>query len=434
MNSYQFWRLVLFSSKQTILTIALCTLLIIFPALSSEGARSRTLIFLHYWTGSLTGGISDITDEFNRTNPDTTIRATGFEHESYKVGINVMLAGGSPPDMFSYWAGAKVQALVDKNLLVPIDDVWKEAALDQTFPPSVSAACTYDKKKYALPLTQHYVSFFYNKKIFNELNIAPPKDWESFIAACDKLKRTGITPIALGSRERWPAQFWFDYILLRTAGPTYRQKLMAGHASYLDPEVKNAFNIWRGLLNAGYFNNSANQLDWSEAAVLVRSGKAAMTLMGTWIIGLFDGKLEWAQGKEYDFFRFPVMSSDIPMTALGPIDAIVIPREGNFELAKQTLAYFSTPGPQMEMCKTSGALSPSQVLPSSIYTPLQKRILDEVHATPNWAFNYDLATPPTVAGYGLDAFKEFIKAPNTYRKILTDVDAKASQFFANKNK
>ena len=57
------------------------------------------------------------------------------------------------------------------------------------------------------------------------------------MAACKTLKGAGVKPFALGSKNRWPAQFWFDYILLRTAGPEYRAKLMAGEASYTDPEV-----------------------------------------------------------------------------------------------------------------------------------------------------------------------------------------------------
>lgn len=422
----------MFLSKHTILGISLCLLLSFFPALPSNGADTDTLIFLHYWTGPLSGGINEMAETFNRANRETKVRATGFDHESFKIGIKVMLAGGNPPDMFSYWAGAKTQAMVDSDYIVPIDDVWQEAELDQIFSPTVAKACTYDAHKYALPLTQHYVAFFYNKKTFESLDISPPANWEEFIATCDKLKHAGVRPVALGSREKWPAQFWFDYLLLRTAGPDYRQKLMTGHASYSDPEVEKVFVLWKSLLDAEYFNESPNQLDWAEAAGLVQSGKAAMTLMGTWIIGLFDGQLGWTQDKDYDFFQFPIMSQDIPMTALGPIDTIVVSREGKKTEVKKALAFFSDPGPQMEMSQKSGALSPSKAIPLSFYAPLQRRILRIIRNTPHWAFNYDLATPPEIAGHGLKAFKEFINNPAHYRRILADIDQKYLQFFTNK--
>ena len=380
--------------------------------------ENRELIFLHYWSGVLSGGIDEMTEAYNRASPPFRVRATPFEHESFKQSIFSMLEGGSPPDMFSYWAGARTQALVDGNYLAPIDRVWSQAGLDKVFPAPVARACTCDGKKYGLPLTQHYVAFFYNKAVFEKHGLAPPSTWAQFRNVCKTLKAAGVTPVALGTRERWPAQFWFDYLLLRTAGPKYREKLMRGQASYDDPEVSKAFCQWRQLLEAGYFNATPSLLDWSDAAALVHSGKAAMTLTGTWIIGLFNASQDWKQERDYDFFRFPVMSRDVPMAALGPIDIMVIARDGHAEKASRVLAYFSDPGPQMEMSRGSGAVSPSLAIPPSFYTPMQARILKVIRKTDHWAFNYDLATPPEVAELGLEAFKLFVDQPGDLREIL----------------
>ena len=72
------------------------------------------------------------------------------------------------------------------------------------------------------------------------------------------LKEQGVTPIALGSISKWPAQFWFDYLLLRTAGPEYRAQLMAGEASYTDPEVVRAMELWAELAALDCFTEDAN--------------------------------------------------------------------------------------------------------------------------------------------------------------------------------
>ena len=55
----------------------------------------------------------------------------------------------------------------------------------------------------------------------------------------DASRAPAVIPFATGLRsDAWTAQFWFDYILLRTAGVgVSRNKLMAGEASYTDPEV-----------------------------------------------------------------------------------------------------------------------------------------------------------------------------------------------------
>lgn len=395
----------------------------------SQAADHKDLVFLHYWTGALSGGINEMTQAFNKAHPQSRVRATGFEHESFKVGIQVMLSSGNPPDMFSYWAGAKVQALVNDDYLAPIDHVWAEAGLDTVFGPSLGAACTYDDHKYALPLTQHYAAFFYNKKVFAAHGVKPPTTWDELLAVCEKLKKAGVTPLALGSRERWPAQFWFDYLLLRMAGPGYRQKLMDGKAHYTDPEVKRAFTLWKQLLDQGWFNKQPELLDWAEASGLVQSGQAAMTLMGTWIIGHFES-LGWKQDEDYGVFRFPVVDPAVPMTAVGPIDVIVVPREGDPKRVNAVLAYFSDPGPQMEMSRGSGALAPSRAIPASFYSPMQGRILDIIRSTEHWAFNYDLATPPEVAGFGLEAFEQFLAKPANFSRVLDELNKRAHNSFS----
>ena len=49
---------------------------------------------------------------------------------------------------------------------------------------------------------------------------------------------------------------------------------------------------------------------------------------------------------------------------------------------------------------------------------------------PNWAFNYDLATPPPAADVGLNAFSEFLDNPNDYMRILRETEAAVQKAFA----
>lgn len=411
-------------SKGLLVAVLFCALV-----LPCKAAQEDELVFLHYWSGTLSGGIAEMTEVFNKSSDKYKVRATPFEHESFKVSIPVMLSGGNPPDLFSYWAGAKVEKLVRLNQLASIDDVWWRNDLDAVFGPGLSKACTYSGHKYALPVTQHAVGIFYNKAVFKAHNITTPRTFDELLEVCRVLKQAGVTPIALGARDCWPAQFWFDYLLLRTAGPDFRQQLMAGKVAYGSPQVRHAFKLWKAMLDEGFFNESPHILDWAGAAGLVHSGKAAMTLMGTWIIGLYDNQLKWEQITGYDYFPFPTVSDDVPLTTVGPIDAIVVPRDGRPEAVNSVLAFFARPGPQMEMSTGSGALAPSKAIPLDFYTPLQQRILGDIAKAPHWAFNYDLATPPEVADLGLDCLKLFLKAPESYETLLTGLDDLAAPHF-----
>ena len=402
-----------------------------------QAGPPEPISFLHYYGLASSSAyayraINALVDVINRDHPEFSVKAVNFEQEAFKTAIKAMLAGGNPPDLFTYWAGAKVQALVDAGYLEPLDDLWAQANLNDRFTPAITQAVSHNGHQYALPLTIDYAAFFYNAKIFREHGLTAPTTWVEFIEVCRRLKAAGVTPIALGARERWPAQFWFDYLLLRTAGPDYRQKLMLGQAAYTDPEVKQAYALWKEMMDQGFFNQNPQVYDWWDAGKMVFSGQAAMTLMGSWIMALFDGQLGWQQQRDYDFFSFPVIDANVPLTAVGPIACVALPRERK-AAAKTVLAYFSEIAPQQAMSQIIGSLSSNKNVPAAFYTPMQQRILKIIGETPHWAFNYDLATPPPVAEIGLNSFVEFLKQPDRYPEILEKTQQQAQQYFQVNN-
>lgn len=393
-------------------------------------APKTAVTFLHYFTDSLSGGIDDMARAFNQQNALYELKAVSLDHEAFKTSIQGILKSGNPPDLYSNWAGARTAAIVDD--LEPLDDIWQQAKLDATFAPSlVRAASQYHGKKYLIPLTQHDVVFFYNKKVFDSLNLKVPKTWSEFLTVCAMLKARGVTPIALGAKDRWPAQFWFDFLLLRTAPYEFREQLMAGTASYGDPRVKAVFKLWAQLLELGYFNSRANELAWDkDANEMVFKGTAAMTLMGTWNIGYFSNEAHhWVGGKDFDYFSFPNIDPAIPPVALGPIDGLVVPKRAtNKDGAKQALVYLAGVQAQQVLSRGSGALAPNTQVPRNFYNDIQQRISDDIHGSSYFAFNYDLSTTPSVAELGLNAFSEFLAFPKAYPDILAKLarDAQAS--------
>ena len=235
-------------------SLLLLGLSVTFPNVA-EAEQPERINFLHFYSSpSGNRAIESLVEVVNTEHPEFLVEAKHFEHESFKTAILAMLSGGNPPDLFTYWAGERVQAIVDAGYLEAIDDLWKQANLDERFGPAITRACTYNGRKYVIPLDQYYVAFFYNTAIFKKHDLTPPSTWAEFLSVCDALKTAGVIPIALGSRERWPAQFWFDYLLLRTSGPEYRQRLMRGDAAYTDPQVQRVYRLWKALIERGYFH------------------------------------------------------------------------------------------------------------------------------------------------------------------------------------
>ena len=395
-------------------------------------AQAGEVTISHYFTGDL--GLKAFNEQVAKFTEATGIvmKDSPVGHEDFKTDIQVRAAGNSLPDVFSYWAGARVQFIVDSNALHPIDEMWAAKGLDAVIAkPVADSATLYNGHRYLVPFNYHYAGMFYNTKVLADAGMTePPASWDDFLALCDTLKAKGVAPFALGSMNRWPAQFWFDYLLLRTAGPDYRAKLMSGEAKYSDPEVAAALALWKDLFDRGYFAANANADDWTDAADKVARGDAAMTLMGTWITGYWNGN-GLVPGQDYDFFEFPRVKDGVLNAAVGPVDGLVMSANaGNVAGAGEFLAFMvSDAGVQAAWANAQGALSANVNVDPASYNVVMQKAAATVAAAEAFAFNYDLATPPPVAEVGLSMFTRFIDDPTKADEILVQVAGDAEAAF-----
>ncbi len=416
------------SIKHFAVVASVCSISYLF----SGTAQSEDQVSVsHYFTGELgKAGITEIFDQFNQHSGIKVIDSP-IGHEDFKTGILVRSAGGNLPDVFSYWAGAKTQFVADADALHPIDDMWAANKLDSVVAKSVAdGATTYNEHRFLVPFGYHYAGMFYNTKVLAENSIDQLNTWDDLLGACKTLRAKDINPIALGSKNRWPAQFWFDYLILRTAGPDFRAELMAGTQSYDGPEVKAAMALWSDLIDAECFNKNANAYTWTDASDQVAKGEAAMTLMGTWITGYWnENKLKPVD--DYDFFEFPTIKEGVANAVVGPVDGLVIAKNSeNIEAAEKLLSFLVTDTTvQAKWAKVQGALSPNVNVDESIYTPVMQKALATISKADAFAFNYDLATTPPVAEVGLSMFTRFIDDPSQVDSILSETQQEAKEAF-----
>jgi ABC-type glycerol-3-phosphate transport system substrate-binding protein len=401
------------------------------PAPTQVPAAAQTVVNItHYYSDALgKKSMTQIIDAFNAANPQFKVVDNTTGHEDFKTQILVMLAGDNPPDIFSYWAGARVQFVVDSNRLMPLEDWWATNGMDKIIPASLKPMATYNGKLCAVPTDAHIVGLFYNPKAMAKAGITTmPATWDDLMAACDKLKAAGIAPFALGSKNQWPAQYWFDYLISRTAGPDYRTQLMQGKANYTDPQVAKALSMWKDLVDKGYFVKNANAYDWTDASDQVAKGDAAMTLMGTWITGYWDGK-GLAAGTDYDFFPFPVIDPSIPVVVHGSIDAWTIPTDvHNKAGAEALMAWFLAPQNQAIFAKGLGALAANQNTDPSIYNSVMKEAAAYLAKTP-FLSGYDLSTTPPMAAGGLNMFAQMMSDPSKYQDYMKQAQDVEKQVF-----
>ena len=384
-------------------------------------AENQQVSVLHYFSDNLGhAGIKAIFEQFTAQKKIQVVE-NPVGHEDFKNVVLQMAAEKNLPDVISYWAGARTQFMVEAGALAPLDQLWQDGGFGRLIPDGiVSTATRYENHRYLVPFGYHAVGVFYNPAAFQKAGIsAPPQTWQEFLQACEKLQQVGIKPLALGARNRWPAQFWFDYLLLRIAGVDFRQKLMIGQASYLDPLVLQTMETWGRLIEQNFFSPGLLSDDWTDAADRVASGQAGMTLMGTWLCGYWNNK-GLKPGSDYDFFPFPTIDPTFQRVVIGPVDGLVVAANSqNLENAGKLIGFLLTDlDSQRQWALAQGALSPNRQVPRDIYSSVLQKALAEVESAAVFAFSYDLATSPPVAELGLTLFSSFLEDPKHFQRQL----------------
>ena len=126
----------------------------------------------HYFSGELgRAGLEKIFAKFQEAK-GITVKDSPIGHEDFKAGILVRAAGGNLPDVFSYWAGARTQFVVDAGNLGAIDEMWAARGLDSVVAKSVADGATmYNGARYLVPFGYHYAGMFYNTKVMAEAGV-----------------------------------------------------------------------------------------------------------------------------------------------------------------------------------------------------------------------------------------------------------------------
>ena len=62
-------------------------------------------------------------DAFAKANPGTTVKINTVDHNSFQENINNYLQG-SPDDVFTWFAGYRMQFFAEKGLVGDLSDVW----------------------------------------------------------------------------------------------------------------------------------------------------------------------------------------------------------------------------------------------------------------------------------------------------------------------
>jgi ABC-type glycerol-3-phosphate transport system substrate-binding protein len=364
---------------------------------------------------------------FNERNPETPIQHSIINHEDFKQAIRAYLVADPAPDVMTWFAGNRARFFIDKGLILDISDVWEEQGWNEDYPKGFRAMSSVDGKQYFLPSSWYWWAMFYRKSIFEENGITPPETWDELLATCDAFNEKGIIPITIGTKFRWTAAAWFDYINMRLNGPEFHLNLMLGKESYEDPRVKAVFEKWNELFEHNCFIEDAAAYSWQDALDPFNQGEAAMYLMGQFIT---DSVVEEVQD-DVDFFRFPIIDPDMPIGEDAPTDGYFMSVNArNVEGGKKFLAFLGSVEAQTIMVEELGRLPVHSGVDQSLFNPMQQKGIELIQGADLVLQFYDRDTTPEMADAGMNGMMAYWDDPEAIDDILADMEAVRQEVFA----
>ncbi|MGY2050322.1 extracellular solute-binding protein [Methylobacterium sp. JK268] len=256
--------------------------------------------------------IRNAADRFEKAHPGYRVEDTHVLNEAYKTKLKIALGAKDPPCLFTTWGGGPLREYVKAGQVVDLTPALeRDPAFRDRFLPNSFAATTHEGRVYGIPAENTALAvIFYNKALFAEHGITPPRTFDDMMAVIETLKAKGIAPFALANKSKWPGLMFYGYLVDRIGGPEVFARAVQRRegGSFTDPAFVRAGAVLQDLVRAGAFQKGFNGLDWDigGARRLLYSGKAAMELMGNWEASNIAGENP-AFAKSLGSFPFPAV-------------------------------------------------------------------------------------------------------------------------------
>jgi len=347
---------------------------------------------------------------------------------TYDAFIKASFRTSVKPDLFTWHTGGQLEEIVKAGQVADTSSLWSDAIGKGYLPESLKPYYTFDGKQYCVPLNIAYWVMFYNKKVFDDAGLQPPKTWADMMDAAAKLKAKGVTPF-YGTSQLF-SFVWFQQLLIGEDPQLYND-LGTGKAKWTDPGVVKVMQQWKSLIDSGYMSDPG---DKTEPQELLKSGKVAMAPFGTWFntsmtqVGL-------KPGTDYGMFTIPNVNPANTKTTLlfesGPL--CILDKAPDKAASLKFAQWWLEPAAQEKWATSRGDVSanPKVTIPDPSLNEINKAAGGSDVALASRFFEL---VPSPVLTAALDAFGAFTVKPADYQKQLQTLQKAADDYWAKAGK
>jgi raffinose/stachyose/melibiose transport system substrate-binding protein len=376
---------------------------------AQEGAAAASkTVTIQWWNIGTAAADAELNkqfmEEFERAHPNVKIEATVLENEAFKSKLTTVMQSGNPPDLFHSWGGGVLAEYAKAGLLKDISSWVKGTEWGNSMASGVWEVYSYEGKVYGAPNDMGCVTFWYNKDLLAQVGYNSfPTDYDDFLNLIKKLKTAGITPIALGGGDKWPAMYYWSYFALRLGGGQLFSDVFTGKnpRGFEDPVFIKAGEMVRELAALNPFQDGYLGATYNDQAALVGNGVAAMELMGQWApaVQKDSSTSKIGIGDSLAAASFPAIKG-----GAGKLDEVMGGGNGYAvgknapDMAVEFLKFLTSKESEIRQAQTSGIIPTAKGAEVGITDPNAKLVKEIVDKTTFFQLYLDQLLPPAAGG------------------------------------
>ncbi|MFD1953170.1 ABC transporter substrate-binding protein [Paenibacillus thailandensis] len=259
--------------------------------------------------------------------------------EQVTTVLQTKLAVGETPDIVQYnLASAASDLNLERNFEILDNEHWVSRLQNKD-------VLSWNGHVYSFHVSQDtgMQGVVYNKDIFEELGLSVPNSYEEFVAAAEKIKAAGITPIFMPFKDNWSINIWTSAAFADYAAknePTLWEDLNSNKKKWTDIPafetiIQQQYDLYeKGLTNADLLSDS-----YDMAVGKFLNKEVAMMFMGDWLI-------QDVQNKDPNvrLGLFPIPYASDALVGASPLGGqLFIPKQAkHIEEAKQFLDFLAS--------------------------------------------------------------------------------------------
>ncbi|MCW2918360.1 MAG: sugar transporter substrate-binding protein [Actinomycetia bacterium] len=281
-------------------------------------------------------------DELTKLYPQAKFTASYAPTDQVQTAVRTQLGAGNAPDLHVVYPGngsaMSMAQIAQAGLLADLSsEQWT-----QLIPANFKPAFQLQGKTYIYSAGSSVIGAIYNKKVFQQAGVQPPKTWSELLDVCAKIKKAGKVPIALGAQTPWVTQL-ITYALVPSTvyakNPQFDTQMQAGSASFAQSGWRDAMNMYLELQKRGFFNDNPNGTTFEQQTSMVATGKAAMAIQVSAVLP--DYRKAAASADDLGMFPFPgaETAADVWIPAGVVVGLGVSARSKNLDAAKAFIEF-----------------------------------------------------------------------------------------------